>query len=72
MAVLIILNLSFRDLLIEAFYELFNLSNDISERHNVAQDHGDVARRLALALKLHRHELERNARPCGTVDTSQS
>ncbi len=47
--------------------ELFDLAGDISEEHNVAKDHPDVAARLKGLLDAHKEELLKNRRPSGEV-----
>ena len=48
--------------------ELFDLSEDISESKNVAQQNLEVVTQLKKLLDEHRDELEKNKRPCGIVD----
>ena len=44
---------------------LFDLSQDISERTNVADLHPDVVRRLEALLQEHNREVRQNRRPVG-------
>ncbi|MCP4451709.1 MAG: sulfatase [Planctomycetes bacterium] len=45
--------------------QLFDLSRDMSEQTNVAQDHPDIVARLTTLLNEHKQELKRNKRPHG-------
>ena len=49
--------------------ELFDLSKDISESHNVSQQYPDVVTRLQRLLDDHKDELKKNKRPCGVVSS---
>ena len=47
--------------------KLFDLSGDISESKDVAKGNPEIVQRLAKLLSEHKQELNRNARPFGTV-----
>lgn len=49
------------------FPELFDLSQDISEKHNVAADHPDVVNRLTKLMRDNQRELRKNRRPIGRL-----
>jgi arylsulfatase A len=46
---------------------LFDLSEDISETRNVAEEHPEVVARLGKLLEEHNAEIRRNRRPVGKV-----
>jgi arylsulfatase A len=50
--------------------ELFDLSEDISESKDVAQQHPDVVARLKKLLDDHKKELKENKRPFGVISSS--
>jgi arylsulfatase A-like enzyme len=47
--------------------ELFDLTKDVSESKNVAQQNPEVVKRLKKLLDDHRRELQKNKRPCGSL-----
>ncbi len=48
--------------------QLYDLSSDLGEKTNVAEDHPDVVERLAEVYKSHLEELKKNRRPVGTIN----
>ncbi len=48
--------------------ELYNLENDISEKHNMAKEHPDIIERLIKITDEFDKELKKNARPTGSLD----
>ncbi len=48
--------------------QLYDLSSDLGETKNVAEDHPDVVERLAKAYKAHVDDIKKNRRPAGTVN----
>jgi arylsulfatase A-like enzyme len=48
--------------------QLYDLSTDIGETNNVAEQHPDVVARLQALLKARREDLRSNRRPAGRVD----
>ncbi|MGF1580251.1 MAG: sulfatase [Gemmataceae bacterium] len=48
--------------------QLYDLSTDLSETKNVAEQHPQVVRRLHAAFVAHRMDIRKNKRPAGTVN----
>ena len=49
------------------FPELYDLSKDISEKHNVAGKHPKIVERLSKLIRDHRKEIRQNRRPIGKL-----
>jgi arylsulfatase A-like enzyme len=52
--------------------ELYDLDEDISEKHNIADEHPKVVRRLVATMETFDKELKQNARPPGEVNLKQA
>jgi arylsulfatase A-like enzyme len=51
--------------------QLYDLSTDISEKHNVAADHPEIVERLTRLLEDHKAELAANRRPIGKLEEAE-
>jgi len=51
--------------------QLFDLSADLSETTNVAEQHPDVVARLRALVEAHREDLRENRRPAGRVEEAK-
>jgi arylsulfatase A-like enzyme len=48
--------------------QLYDLSSDISEAKNVAEEHPDIVERLTKLIEQHRQDIMQNQRPIGKLD----